>query len=110
MSSSTLNFSRLAGLCIAMMALSAHAETVHTSRQSVCPSLLTEQECHDYQAAQRLTRSAEEKLLFENEHAALLKERARLCPAPIGLDAVGGVKASFDRKQPRPFAGRKISM
>jgi hypothetical protein len=105
-----LNLSRFVGLFIALMPLGANAGTGQVADQIACPTLLMETECHDYQTAWRKAQSEADRFLLEDKYAALLKERSHLCPHTISLDMVDEVRARIQTKQPRFFAGRKISM
>ena len=97
---------RLAGYFILMIPLGVNAAT----EQIVCPSLLMEQECRDYQVAQTLAQTEAERGLLADKYAALLKERSRLCQRPASLDAAEAVKGGLSTKRVRLFVGRKISM
>lgn len=97
---------RLAGYFILMIPLAASAAT----EQIVCPSLLMEQECRDYQMAQSLVQSEAERALLADKYAALLKERSRLCQRPVSLEAAETSKGSLHTKRARIFVGRKLSM
>lgn len=78
MNPSMQHFSRLTGIFMALTSLLASANP----GQSACPILLTEPECHDYQAARDQAKSKADRSLLEDKYAALLKERSRLCPVP----------------------------
>ena len=108
-----LNLSRSTGLFIVLIPLGANAGTGQIAGQLSCPTLLTEPECHTYQAARHEAQSEADRILLETEYAALLNERSHLCPHTISQDRVNSVNAAKGRlqtKQSRFFTGRKISM
>lgn len=106
MSSSTPSLSLLAGLIIAMTPLAANADAGRAEGKIICPFLLTERECHDYQAAQRQARSGLEMASLEEKYATLLKERSLLCPQLIGMDAADEVKGAPHTYRPRSIPGK----
>lgn len=87
---------KLVACSFALMPLFAHADIAHKE----CSVLLTEQECNDFQLAQYRIQSPAERELFERKYAALLKERAQLCPYPIGEEIA---RASKGGLPPKPF-------
>ncbi|PIV89347.1 MAG: hypothetical protein COW48_00960 [Hydrogenophilales bacterium CG17_big_fil_post_rev_8_21_14_2_50_63_12] len=101
---------RLVGLFIAMIPLVTNADSGQVAEQTVCPSLLMEQECHDYQVARRQAQSEAERGLLDDKYAALLIERSRLCPCSISPGEAEETKNSPHKTPPRHFAGRKVSM
>ncbi|OYY94921.1 MAG: hypothetical protein B7Y41_05015 [Hydrogenophilales bacterium 28-61-23] len=110
-------WSRSAGLFIVMTVMTPFVANADTEQpagqlagQNACPALLMEQECHDYQTALHAAQSAAEIALLEDKYAALLKERARLCPHQPDLDAADAARPSSQTKRARLAAGRKISM
>jgi hypothetical protein len=74
----------MAGLTMWVVSSASRAEP-----DGDCPALLTKQECGAYHAQREHARSHEERVILEKQYAAMLKERARLCPTesrtPRGL-------------------------
>jgi hypothetical protein len=93
-----------------MTPLGANADTGQPARQTACPALLMERECNDYQAARRAAQSDTESALLEDKYAALIKERARMCPCLLGLGETDEVGRRVQTKHSRLVAGRKIRM
>ncbi len=88
----------LVGMVITMMPLVTNAHTEQISGQIACPTLLTEQECRDYQTEMRQARSDVDRVSFEDKYTTLLNERSRLCPLN-SLDLA-------DKVEPGPHTNR----
>ncbi len=103
-----LNITKLATLLIALMPPVASADIEPVL---ACPMLLTEPECHDFQAAHRQIHSNEERASFERKYAALLKERAQLCPCPTGIELIEDARITPPAKRLRKqYSGQKTNM
>lgn len=84
----------IAACSIALMPFCAHADIAPKE----CSILLTEQECNDFLQAQHQIQSPAEREVFELKYAALLKERALLCPCPIGEEIASATKGELPSK------------